>query len=307
MIVEKGMKKLDQNIKLNRKGKPIHFYGCCFPLQSSHCYFVDEVPENWVCYPLVDSGYRVNLGYLRSFYSIFSTSHNEFLLIWSDLLPLLIYITMSIVHFTSTHFANAHHNLKLLEIGVFAGIIACRAGSTIYHIFNCANLWASRNLIQIDLIGITFMSLVSPYFYILGDESIEADVVFNNKFIVYCYLLFGLQTICLLVFLYNLIFGESNRTSILRQPLLVLLAGVGNWAGARIMINNNKPTRLRVHCGIAVVGLLVGYVLCFLNQYPERLFKSGVSDGKLWNSHVLWHLILFTGQMCFLTIPFYFS
>ena len=286
--------------------RTVFFLGCACTFHDPVCVDLSDLPQGWETYPLTLSGYRVNLGWWGAFWSIFSANHNDFFLIWSDVLPLLAYLVVAFVHFGSSKFQAASSSLKALELGVFLGCIVCRSTSSFYHIFNATSLWTSQRLINVDLIGITFMSCVSPYFYVLGDYTnlASADVDLGASFWVYCSTLFFIQIVCILVFVCNLTLGESWLASVSRQPILCLLSAWGNWAGFRIAINPALSASLRAHCAISLVCLLFGYVLCFMNQWPERFLRKGVADGKCWNSHVIWHGLLAVSQVSFIMVPF---
>jgi predicted membrane channel-forming protein YqfA (hemolysin III family) len=297
-------KKNKRNVIKSREGHILSFPKCLC-LEHSRCYFIDEIPDGWPPYPLIESGYRCNLGWLRSFLTIFQTSHNEVWYIWTDLGPLLLFLIIAIYHINTNRFINADNNLRLLEYGVLIGIITCRATSTFYHIFNCVNLWTSQHLIQVDLIGIASTCLASPYFYILGNQN-SADIVFDENFVSFCTILFSIQGIATIMFLSNMIFGESRITLLLEQPILCAIAAYGNWSGVRIIMSK-APFVLRAHCAAAIISLVLGYVICFLWKYPERLFPPGTSDGKLWNSHSIWHIMLFICQLSLLSVPVLYS
>lgn len=225
--------------------------------------------------------------------------------IWTDLIPLIIFIIIDIYHINTVHFINADNRLKLLEYGVLIGITFCRFTSTFYHIFNCVNLWTSRYLIQVDLIGIATTCLVSPYFYILGNNS--ANIIYDQNFINYCIILFTFQGLATLIFLSNMIIGETKLTSLIEQPLLCLLAALGNYSGIRILFFPNPSFILKAHCATSILFMVLGYVIFFLCKFPERLLASGASDAKIWNSHSLWHLSLFIAQLSLLSVPVLYS
>ena len=289
---------LDKNVRDTRKRKSSsrQVIGCCVPsnrqcfLLSSRCYFIDEIPNGWLPYPHIIKGYRVNLGWSKSFLSMFQTCHNEFYYIWTDTIPLLIYLAIVIRHVNTPKFINSDNKFKLVECGLFVGIIFCRAASTFYHIFNCVNLWTSQHLIQIDLIGIcTCFCFICPYFYVIGNKTSSGDIIFDENFIRYCTVLFSLQTICTIIFVSNMAFGVSRIALVLEQPMLCLIAIWGHLGGVNLFLNSSSEfILLKIHVAVGVFALLFGYVVCFMFKYPERLFQSGYSDGKLWNSHSIW-------------------
>ena len=246
--------------------------GCCIPTgqcfylsHSSRCYFIDEIPTGWESYPYVLKGYRINLGWSGSFASIFKTCHNEFYYIWTDIIPLLIYITIVTWHINTSYFINSDYKLKLVESGLFAGVIFCRGTSTFYHIFNCVNLWTSQHLIQIDLIGIACcFTLTCPYFYIIGCTN-SREIIFDENFKRYCSILFLLQAICTVLFTSNMICGVTRIALNLEQPLLCIVAACGNFSGIRIFMNSSE-VRLKCHLAVAMTAQVFGYI-CNINVY----------------------------------------
>lgn len=269
------------------------FYKVCYCCTLETCYSIDELPQGWASKPLTLSGYRVNRGWWGSFLSILDPNHNEFWMIWSDILPLLVYLVLFATFLIKTAF-NQNFHVRQLECQVFIGIILCRGFSTFFHIFNSANLWTSQRLIFVDLIGVSCMCFVSPYFYYLGG---------TNNYETYCYILFTMMSVCIIIFIGIMIFGESPLASIMRQPLLCALAAIGNWPGLRIVINPMLSDELRLYTGLSLGCLLGGYVFCYINLLPEMFMSHGVADGKFWNSHVLWHLLLFVSQLLYLAVP----
>ena len=204
---------------------------------------------------------------------------------------MLIYIAIVTWHINTSYFINSDYKLKLVESGLFAGIIFCRAASTFYHIFNCVNLWTSQHLIQIDLIGIcTCFCLICPYFYIAGNKTSSKHIIFDENFIRYCSILFSLQAICTIIFISNMIFGVSHIALILEQPMLCLMAIWGHCSGVNIFLNSSSELNLlKIHIVVGVIALLFGYIVCFMFKYPERLFHKGWSDTHLlFNSHTIW-------------------
>jgi predicted membrane channel-forming protein YqfA (hemolysin III family) len=152
----------------------------------------------------------------------------------------------------------------------------------------------SQHLLNIDLIGITFMTFVSPYFYYVGGpEGMD----------IYCSVLFCTQVVCILMFASNLVFGESNISAALEQPLLFGLASVGNLSTIRLLFVDTVDIQQRVVSAVSLVLLVTGYAFCFINHWPEVFLPDGASDGKIWNSHVIWHGMLFVTQMLYLLSP----
>ena len=55
---------------------------------------IHTVPDGWSTYPYVVSGYRVNLGWAEALESVFSMRHNEFWMIWTDVVPIWVFAWM---------------------------------------------------------------------------------------------------------------------------------------------------------------------------------------------------------------------
>lgn len=282
-------------------------------VQELRFYSIDELPADWpddrqFCKPRTIYGYRVNTGMKKAFDSLFVSSHNEFCNIWSDIGPLIIIIGMLIAHVCGKHFQNSSLFQKLLEIGVFIGAIISRSASSFYHTFNCVSKWHRERLIQIDLIGICAMSFCSPYFYFLGNDLIHGDVFERMGYQIYLLVLFVLFIVPVIMFLFNLKYGETHTTSKLRQVVLVVLASWGNIVAVRLFVNTVVPFWIRFICLLSVFCFLFGYVCCFLNLFPEVLFeKEGISDGKWWNSHVIWHFCAGIAQIAYCLVPLCFA
>lgn len=292
MEINIGEDKGNDKIKNNRR-----YYKVCFCCSIETCYTIDELPNGWSTKPLTVDGYRVNRGWWGSLASILDPNHNEFWMIWSDLLPFIIYLVLLTVFLTNNTAYNIerlqYSNNKMLELQVFIGIILCRGLSLFFHIFNCVNLWTSQRLIFVDLIGVACMCFVSPYFYYLGG---------TENFNIYCYILFTMMTVSIIIFSYIMYVGESPMASKMRQPLLCALAAAGNWPALRIVINPLLENKLRLYTGLSLGCLLGGYVLCYINFLPEVFMTRGAADGKFWNSHVIWHILLFVSQILYLSV-----
>jgi hypothetical protein len=250
-----------------------------------------------------------------AFTSIFATNHSDFLLIWTDLVPLAVYVALFVAHVSSARYAHAPTALQLVEAGVFAGPLICRSASSFYHVFNCASAWTRQRLIQVDLIGISFMVLPCPYFYLMathagvvdGGSSLVAlgasHVVVTDAFVWYVGALVAMQAVCVALFGRNLWCGETPWGERIRQPALLVVAAAGNAAALGVAMAPGVAWGVRVRCAVAVVLPVLAYVVCFSRHYPERLYEEGSADGQWWNSHVIWHVLLFVSQLCLMSVP----
>lgn len=253
------------------------------------------------------AGYRVNLGFWRSVHSVVDPFHNDFWFIWSDLVPFGVFLAFAWAQTSSLRFMEAPAIPRMLESMVYTGIIICRGLSAVYHIFNSASLWANRHLVYVDQIGISSMAWVSPFFFAMSERrNIEAAVA-TASFGRYTEVLGVLTTMTYALFLGALMFGEHPVLFKLREPLLVALAGVGNWPSLRIAMDPLQPRPLRLQCGVSLGCLVGAYVVCYKLAAPERFLRPGLSDGKIWNSHVLWHLFVAVGQCGYMLVPFLYG
>jgi len=239
---------------------------------------VRNVPNGWLIYYRIISGYRVNYTILEAFHSIFLADHNEIWIIWSDLFP-LIYFVYEFYHHL---YADTLH----LKYGLLFGIMTSRICSIIYHVFNCVSLQINQTLLYVDLIGIANMAFGSPYMYakIIGYDGLER----------YCALLFGLYMI--VVGTYTYLFYRQipyYNTVAISQALIVMLGAVGNLPLLYLSEYDNTFV-------YANVSILSGYVLFYLGRLPERFMSNGSTDGKIYNSHVLWHCAVFASQYYYL-------
>jgi len=273
---------------------------CCPP--QPPCVNLEDLPAGWSTYPHTLKGYRVNLGFWGALLSIFSWDHNEFWMIWSDLGPLLIFIGIAIAHCSSPGFTSSHVLNQLLEGGLFAGVMLARTGSTTYHIFNCASLWTSQRLINVDLIAICCMAFCSPYYYLMAFGIKPENAATNTGAQVYCAILALLFIVPFSVFVVNIIHGPSRFRTSLHQPLLVTLAAWGNICAVKIMFDSSFSLLIRAHCFVGVAGFLVGYTTFYIGTVPEVWMSKGSGDGKFWNSHVIWHGLTAISQLSYMMV-----
>lgn len=159
--------------------------------------------------------------------------------------------------------------LQPLAAGVYAAVIISRLCSCAYHVYNCCSAGAGRALLLLDRAGIACMALGSPWLFALayGEPGLRAYVA----------------ALCL-AFAWSAASGFSPRS-------LVALAALGNYPA------------LHVAPG-AVVLLALGYGGLYLGRIPERLLPEGAADGRIWNSHVLWHIAAACAQLLYVRTTF---
>lgn len=180
--------------------------------------------------------------------------------IMSDVVPLTGFVAFAV-----TDNMRRDQFRAALVWGVYAGIIMSRACSLTYHVFCVLN----EALLYVDLVGICFMALGAPYVYTTGYNVYNWD---NPGLQCYVSILFA-------VFIATLALLPSRHW---RQPALVALASVGNFAALQ------RP----LHTA-AVLWFAAGY-LCYIGNVPDRFV--GRLNGSVLHSHVLWHLAASVGQ-----------
>jgi len=132
-----------------------------------------DLPEEWPkesLYPYTLSGYRYKYTAEEALRSVLSNKHNEFFNIWTDIIAVLAF-TSALCVFTASHVGNLDSTDFWLCIGVFSGVIVSRICSTLTHIFNCLNAKLSKNIWNLDQIGICHMALGSPFMWVVANGS----------------------------------------------------------------------------------------------------------------------------------------
>ena len=268
---------------------------------------LEDLPAEWARKPYIESGYRLNMGFSGSIRSVLDKSHNDFYEIWSDLVPLIVFLAIAFSQVSSGRFHSQCDYAKLLECGVYIGVITCRGLSGIYHIFNCCDIWSNKRMIYVDQIGITSMALVSPYFYALAqDHRSVCTASESESFTTYTILLMSVALLSYMTFISALVLESDDWVVAAREPLLVTLAGIGNWAAIAVMIDGSKPTLLRTLCGSGCVVLILGYLFFFTLRIPDRFLRAGTVDFKFWSSHVMWHYAVGISQLLYIVVPYFY-
>lgn len=244
---------------------------------------VDNVPKGWLLYYKTASGYRVNYTLRQAFNSIFASNHNEVWIIWSDIFPFM--------YFVYEFYHHLQQDMLYIKYGLLFGIMTSKLCSIIYHVFNCVSLTMNQTLLYVDLIGIANMAFGSPYMY----AKIMCVHYYNdNMFLIFCITLFSMYVITVGIyayFLYKQI--PYYKTKMLSQTLIVILGAIGNLPVFFIREYDNAFV-------YANISILSSYFLFYLCALPERLLAYGATDGKLWNSHVFWHIGVFLSQYWYL-------
>lgn len=185
-------------------------------------------------------------------------------------MPLVVF-----VHLYASHDVSTHRN-PLMVTGVFFACISCQLCSAVYHTFHCVSLRATKALYNLDLAGVCCMSFGSPWLYM---TSYGTDGLW-----VYTAGLFSLMATCLCMLGMATIRNEIAAC----EHWIIALSLVGNY-----------PAFHRPATTLATAAAFVGYLLFYRLHFPERFMRAGAVDGKIWNSHVLWHCAVFASQLCF--------
>ena len=268
---------------------------------------IDELPKDWIRKPYINTGYRLNMGGMGSIWSICDRSHNDFYEIWSDLVPLIVFLGITSVQISSDRFWNQCSYAMLLESGVYAGVILCRGLSFVYHVFNCCDIWSNHRMIYVDQLGITSMSLVSPYFYALAQNRVDLCAsVSAESFQIYTLMLMSVAFVSYITFISALILQNADWVVLVREPMLVTLAAIGNWAAINLLIDESQPPLLRALSGGGCLVLCFGYAVFYTLRVPDRFTVSGDIGLKPWASHVLWHCCVGASQLLYIIVPYFY-
>lgn len=283
---------------------PYPFAVSMIPLKTA-----DQLPGGWPPYPFTVSGYRVNYSLRESLLSLLVPSHNEFWMIWTDLLPLCIFLYTWAAFLPPT--SSAHSCLKEAH-WVFAAAVFCRACSFAYHTFNCLSLKVNRALACLDLVGIASNAWGVPWLNCLAYGSRERQQA-TGTYVLNVFM--GAYALCLAAIVCSCYLSSTKNqpffcrrmcSQIAVQGLLVILAFMGNMHTAYVLFTNpsqmHLPTTGAVRACLALGPALfaAGYVAFYVYRIPEAVLPPGLADGKVWNSHVLWHLASSMGQGSYL-------
>lgn len=139
----------------------------------------DQLPEWMQVDPYIRLGYRRQLNsFPDCFWSLFYL-HNEFVNIWSHLLPAIVYL----VFFLTLDFQTIHSgiNVPTADIVIFQLYVLCTVGclllSAIYHCTNSHSEHISRYFLKLDYFGIvlsvTGTMISSAYFGLYGNVLLQ--------------------------------------------------------------------------------------------------------------------------------------
>lgn len=270
--------------------------------KETEIFRLEHLPIGWCEYPDTLNGYRVNYSFLQASKSILDTRHNEVWMIWTDLIPCVLFLVLFLVFISSNAFKELDTFYRWMGSGIYLAVFLCRLFSGIYHIYNCVSIAINKTLINIDLIGICCMSFGSPWVFAVANKT---ESVGDTKFIAYLCVLFGMFLLCVTCFSYVLMKKiTSGWWMLARQPLLVSLALAGNAPSFIVGFSAEFPTIWRTCFLVGPLGFVFGYVVFYISRFPECRCSKGAADGKVWNSHVIWHCIASIGQLFYVVTTF---
>ena len=247
----------------------------------------ESLPDGWLTYQYVCQGYRVNYSYRMAAASIFSTRHNEFWIIWSDIFPIILFSGM---YQWGKRQETYHH--EVARSTMFAGAIICRCCSLVYHTFHCVSPRLNRDLIYLDLIGICTNALGVPW-TVVGIAEWD-DTTMSTK--LYICVFMSCYAACICVFSHHLFSNGIHlyffRSSAATEQYMIIALAIAGCIPAVMAGFFSGP-----------LCFAIGYAFFYVGKFPEGWLSSKHKhsvSGQIWNSHVLWHAATWAGQMCFI-------
>ena len=157
---------------------------------------------------------------------------------------------------------------------VYAGFVASRLCSLLYHVFNNVSPSVEWALLHVDFCGIACMAFGSPYLFATAYRLEGADDLF---FLWYCSGLLVLFLTCIAAFACTATLEWTNRRSYscVETSLLMLLAAAGNFPAVAIVFNTGLDLLCRALACAAVCSFIVGY---------ELFYRRGIRSSPL-DSH----------------------
>jgi predicted membrane channel-forming protein YqfA (hemolysin III family) len=240
----------------------------------------EDLPVGFHAYEYTLTGYRVHYSPTKALLSLFDTRHNEFWMIWSEIFPCMYFCMGYAKHLTTDSCC------EWTMHALYFGLITSRVCSATYHIFNCVSTKMHNRLIYLDLIGISNMAITTPVFYL-------NTIGYNEYYHIYITSIASMYLFSLSVFIYNMMYNVAIDKSIVYcQALLVFMT---IFTCTPMMFAGINMHACNYY--ISVSFLTAGFLL-YSTRLPERLMRLGSADGKIWNSHVIWH--------CFVSIAQYY-
>lgn len=270
--------------------------------QTLRCH--EDLPDGWCRYADTVSGYRVLYSPRSAVCSMWDSRQNEYWMIWSDVFPCCLFVSMWASFAHSDSFRSMGVCQKIFANGVYFAVVSSRLCSAAYHTFNCLSLRMNTTLINLDLIGISNMAMACPWFLMFAVAPPRQYL--HTVWLHYVITLAVLYAACIQAFAFALFTGNTSRClgEEARRALLAVLALVGNFPAVVICTRPDFPPAWRILCGLGPASLALGYVCFYTWRLPHRFFPAGTFDSSMCNSHVLWHAAASVGQLCFLLTTF---
>ena len=256
-----------------------------------HTLNVYQLPPGWLAYPYTKYGYRVNYNWVMALQSIFYYDHNEFWMIWTEIMFMGCFSWLYADILCSDIYQGMYMLKKVTCNLMYLAAIVCRLCSLTYHIFNCVSSEMNRSLINIDLIGIATNALGIPWVACLYFDKHHIESLFVKcLFAAYFLLLF------LMYLDTNIYYIKSymRRNYVITHNLLSLYL-TSNIITGMVIFDVLQSNIIRLYLLQAQGYMFTGYILFYTLRFPECSF--GYS--KIMNSHLLWHVFTFIGQYCF--------
>lgn len=272
-----------------------YFYFLCMHMTTWH---ESELPPGWGRYPYTVGGYRVRQSWAAATRSVFDARHNEFWMIWTDVLPLVAFVGLFVVNIQSLRDREPFQ--QTLVAGVYAAVIISRLCSLFYHVYNVVSLRLNQTLVFVDRIGICCMAFGSPWAFACANGTRSFR---DGAFFTYLCVLFAVFWLNV-VLLAARVAGAEAFCVPPPVALLVALAVVGNYPAVQVCLDGGAGGTLRALFACGALSFAVGYGVFLQARVPERWLRSGAADGKLWHGHVLWHVAASGGQLAYVLSTF---
>jgi predicted membrane channel-forming protein YqfA (hemolysin III family) len=259
----------------------------------------EDLPIGWSTYKYIHKDYRVNYSVKQTLRSVFHI-HNEFWMIWTDITPLFGYVTMAYYWTLSDAYKNMSDFYKILGYGAYLAAIMTRLCSSIYHIFNPISLYVNQTLINIDYVGIMFMTCGFSWVYV---NALDIHDYRDSRYIQFISGIISYVLICNTFFIW-LLMTNNKKYEWIQMPIILSSATVGTWVSSLVIFNNNMNDEWRYCCGIGTSSFIFGYVFFYILHFPECILKDRVQTSIIMYSHIWWHNIVTLGQTVFLYTTF---
>lgn len=154
----------------------------------------------------------------------------------------------------------------------------------------------NQMLVYLDYTGIACMTFSLPWVYI---RTFEVHNYEDTQFLLFVAIISILYAAVTGSYIYLFVMQISSR--IIHENCQLSLFVLGVIAGypiyyAYLFQPYDYENYWRFMAGMC---LIIGYIIYQL-RFPEILMRDGASDGKIWNSHVMWHIFVSIAQYVYL-------